>query len=107
MKKTNLCACGCKLSTSGLTNYHIQGNPKVRYIHGHNIPEIHKLAIKVLKGKPLSEEQRRKISAALMGNTKDNNGENNGMWGKHHSSQTKLKISVPMTRFWKRKKLVN
>ena len=32
----------------------------------------------------------------------------NGMYGKQHSTQTKLKISAAMTRFWKhsqRKKL--
>ena len=100
-RETNLCACGCKLPTSGLTNYHIQGNPKVRYIHGHNIPEIHKLAIATIRGSHISEEHRAKISAGLIGNKKNNNGEHNGMFGKHQTEATKLKISTALKHSWK------
>jgi NUMOD3 motif len=71
------------------------------------ISEANKGRISPNKGKHRSEETRAKISAALIGNKKNNVGEHNGMFGKHHSSRTKLMISAAMTRFWKRKKLTN
>ena len=61
------------------------------------------------KGKHLSQETRAKISASNMGrDSPPRAGALNGMYGKQHSTQTKLKISAAMTRFWKhsqRKKL--
>ena len=55
-----------------------------------------------MKGKPRSEATRAKIAAANMGRAgQPKNGELNGMYGKQHSTQTKLKISAAMTRFWK------
>ncbi|MDP3987255.1 MAG: NUMOD3 domain-containing DNA-binding protein [Nanoarchaeota archaeon] len=51
---------------------------------------------KIHKGKKLSEEQRQKISL----NHHDITGENNPMFGKHHSEETKEKIrSLAIGRF--------
>jgi hypothetical protein len=99
-----LCLCGCKQVTSGLNNYHIQHNPKVKYIHGHNIPEIHKLAFAKQRGSQISEEHWAKILAGLMGNNKNNVGKNNGMFGKYQTEETKLKISTALRHIWKQRK---
>ena len=62
-----------------------------------------------LKGKHHSQETRTKISASNMDrDSLPKVGALNGMYDKQHSTQTKLKISAAMTRFWKhsqRKKL--
>lgn len=57
-----------------------------------------------LKGKHHTEQTRAKISAALMGNKRNNNGENNGMFGKKHTEVTKQKISVALKLIWKKRK---
>ena len=48
--------------------------------------EIRKKISNSLKGKPMSEEQKKKLSETLI-------GENNPFYGKHHSYETKKKIS--------------
>jgi hypothetical protein len=58
------------------------------------------------KDKPKSDEHKQKLSNSQKGSKrlwskqnlpKDTKGENNGMYGKHHSEETKSKISVLMS----------
>lgn len=73
-----LCKCGCGKRVAK------KGN---KFIRGHNS-----------KGIKISEETKRKISKA-------NSGSNNGMFGKHHTTGSKEKISKNNNQYFLGKKL--
>jgi hypothetical protein len=90
------CACGC-----GLKRISIPTNARPsRYINGHANRGRHY---------KMSKETKAKISAANMGRAGlPRAGKLNAMYGKKHSTQTKLKISTALKHIWKqRKKLLS
>lgn len=55
-----------------------------------------------IKGRVLTTDHKRKIGDAHKGR-QDMFGENNGMYGKHHSSKTKMKIGKAVRKAWSKK----